>query len=365
MAPARACRSTGTRSTRPSPTSSQARRPAGVPAQPRPRRGLPRRRPRRCGTSRSRPPSPRPSWRRATTPAPTTASPSTGPTATPVYIETTRPELIAERVRAHRPPGRRALPAACSARPSPRPLFGVEIPVLAARGRRAGQGRRHRDVLHLRRPHRRHLVARAAPADPHGHQPRRPPPGARRPSGSSTPTPTSSIAGKTTFSAREATVAHAARDRRPRRRAEADHSAWRTSTRRATSRSRSSSTRQWYISNGGRDDELRDDCWRAATSWRGRPTHMQHRYEQLGRRPQRRLADLAGSASSACRSPSGTPWTPTASPTTTTRSWPTRRPCRSTRRPRARAGLHRATSAACPAASSATPTSWTPGPRRR
>ena len=34
--------------------------------------------------------------------------------------------------------------------------------MLAHAGGRARQGRRHRDVLHLRRPHRRHLVARAA-----------------------------------------------------------------------------------------------------------------------------------------------------------------------------------------------------------
>ena len=40
---------------------------------------------------------------------------------------------------------------------------------------------------------------------------------------------------------------------------------------------------------------------------------------QLGRRPQRRLADLAASGSSASRSRSGTRSTPTASPTTTTR----------------------------------------------
>ena len=46
------------------------------------------------------------------------------------------------------------------------PLFGVEVPVARPPPGRARQGRRHRDVLHLRRPHRRAVVARAAAADP-------------------------------------------------------------------------------------------------------------------------------------------------------------------------------------------------------
>jgi hypothetical protein len=29
------------------------------------------------------------------------------------------------------------------------------------------------------------------------------------------------------------------------------------------------STRQWYIRNGGRDDDLKARCWHAATSWDG------------------------------------------------------------------------------------------------
>ena len=40
--------------------------------------------------------------------------------------------------------------------------------------RRPGQGYRHRHGLHLRRPHRRHLVAGAGPADPRGDRARRP-----------------------------------------------------------------------------------------------------------------------------------------------------------------------------------------------
>ena len=70
------------------------------------------------------------------------------------HIETTRPELIPAVRRADRPPRRRALPAAVRhdghlaglrrGDPGPRPPGG-----------RARQGRRHRDVLHVRRPHRR------------------------------------------------------------------------------------------------------------------------------------------------------------------------------------------------------------------
>jgi hypothetical protein len=58
------------------------------------------------------------------------------------------------------------------------PLFGTTVttPCSASRSRsrppsrRARQGHRHRDDLHLRRPHRRHLVARARPADPGRHR---------------------------------------------------------------------------------------------------------------------------------------------------------------------------------------------------
>ena len=73
----------------------------------------------------------------------------------PVYIETTRPELIPAVVAliAH-PDDERYQPLFGTTVTSP--VFGVEIPVLAHHAGRAGQGRRHRDVLHVRRPHRRH-----------------------------------------------------------------------------------------------------------------------------------------------------------------------------------------------------------------
>ena len=77
------------------------------------------------------------------------------------------------RRRADRAPRRRALPAAVRHH---RHLAGLRRrdPGARAPGRRARQGRRHRDVLHLRRPDRRDLVARAAAAGPHRDRPRRP-----------------------------------------------------------------------------------------------------------------------------------------------------------------------------------------------
>jgi valyl-tRNA synthetase len=82
----------------------------------------------------------------------------------PSMSETTRPELIPSCVAliAH-PTDERFQPLFGTTVRSP--LFGVEVPVLGPRGRRDGQGRRHRDVLHVRRPDRRHVVARAAAAD--------------------------------------------------------------------------------------------------------------------------------------------------------------------------------------------------------
>ena len=75
---------------------------------------------------------------------------------------------------AHRPPRRRALPGPVRQH---RHHAAVRRRGAGARAprRRDRQGRRHRHVLHLRRPHRRAVVARAAPADPLGHHPQRAP----------------------------------------------------------------------------------------------------------------------------------------------------------------------------------------------
>ncbi len=52
-------------------------------------------------------------------------------------------------------------------------------------------------------------------------------------------------------------------------------------------------TRQWYIRNGGRDAELRERDARARRRDRLGPGPHEAPLRQLGRRPQRRLADLA------------------------------------------------------------------------
>ena len=92
-------------------------------------------------------------------------------------------------------------------------------------------------------------------------------------------------------------------------------------------------SRQWYIRNGGRDAELRAALVARGERARLAPAHMRHRYDELGRGPQRRLADqppaLLRRADPALVPRS----TPTASPTTTTRSCPPSDRCRSTRRP--------------------------------
>ena len=51
------------------------------------------------------------------------------------------------------------------------------------------------------------------------------------------------------------------------------------------------STRQWYIRNGGRDADLREALVERGNEIDWMPAYMHHRYDQLGRRPQRRLAD--------------------------------------------------------------------------
>ena len=101
----------------------------------------------------------------------TTRSASRAPTArAPIEIDTTRPELMPACV-------------ALVAHPDDeryQPLFGTEVRDAALRragadprasAGRSREGHRHRDDLHVRRPDRRHLVARAEPAgarDPPG-----------------------------------------------------------------------------------------------------------------------------------------------------------------------------------------------------
>ena len=142
---------------------------------------------------------------------------------------------------ADRPPRRRALPAAVRHHGH---LAGLRRGDPGARPprRRARQGRRHRDVLHLRRPHRRHLVARAAAAGAHADRSRRPDV-ARDPRVAGERTGRGGVRGaqgQDRVQRPRGDGRDAARERRPRGRADARPSGWRTSTRRATSRWRSS-----------------------------------------------------------------------------------------------------------------------------
>ena len=148
-----------------------ARLAAGVPAPAASAAWPTRSKRRRCGTSISGPPWRRPSSRIASCRAPITAirlrAAADGGRPCVVEIETTRPELIPACV-------------ALVAHPDDeryKPLFGSDVDDAAVRRARAGagapagrsrEGQRHRDDLHVRRHHRRHLVARAGAAGARG-----------------------------------------------------------------------------------------------------------------------------------------------------------------------------------------------------
>ena len=90
-------------------------------------------------------------------------------------------------------------------------------------------------------------------------------------------------------------------------------------------------SRQWFIRNGGRDETLRQALLARGDGARLAPALHAGPLRRLGERPQQRLARRAGSASSVCRSRSGTRSAPTASRTTTSpdrarRGAPARRP---------------------------------------
>ena len=120
---------------------------------------------RRCGTWTSRPRSRRPSSRIARCPARITASRfAPRPTAAAARRDRHHPAGAAAGVcRAGRASRRRALPPLFGQHVVT-PLFGARVPVRGASARRSREGHRHRDDLHVRRPHRRHLVARAEAA---------------------------------------------------------------------------------------------------------------------------------------------------------------------------------------------------------
>ena len=211
----------------------------------------------------------------------------------PVYIETTRPGADPRGGRAGRAPRRRALPAAVR---HDGDLAGVrrrDPGARAPRGR-ARQGRRHRDVLHVRRPHRRHLVARAAAAGPHGDRPRRPAVRARRPSGSSARAGRRGVRGahgQDRVQRPRGDGRQAARERRPRRRADADAADGELLREgRQAARDRLDPAVVHHQRRPRRRPARRDG--RARRRDRVDPGAHAAPLRQLGRRPQRRLADL-------------------------------------------------------------------------
>ena len=258
-----------------------AGQPAGVPAAAGPGPGVPVRGARPCGTSTSAPRSPRPSSRTARSPAPTTSSGSEGPTAGRP-VDRHHPARAAAGVRRRRrPPRRRALPAAV------RP-HGHHAAVRrggADRRPRAGrprEGHRHRHDLHVRRHHRRHVVARAAAS-------------ASAPSSTATAGCGRSRGARpagspSTPSAAQAGLRRAGRHARSSRPRPASSSCWPSRatcrarpgpspTRSSSGRTAPGRSRSSPPTSGSSATRTRTPCWPGARSWPGGPDFMRVRYE--------------------------------------------------------------------------------------
>jgi valyl-tRNA synthetase len=197
-----------------------------------------------------------------------------GPDA-PIYIETTRPELI---------------PAVCALIAHPNderyqhlfgttvksPLFDVEIPVLAHRAAEPDKGAgiamccTFGDLTDVQWWRELQLPTRVVLARDGRLQ-------AETPEWLANPAPYAELAGKTTYSAREAIVALL--------RESGDLDGDPKPTSRQTKFFEKGdkpleivSTRQWYIRNGGRDEELRETLLARGDELAWVPEHMRHRY---------------------------------------------------------------------------------------
>ena len=257
------------------------------------RRTRPRRR--RSGTSTSAPRSRRPSSRTASCRARTTRSRFRGTDGdADIVIETTRPELIPACVALVAHPDDERYSAAASGTRSRRRCSACAVPGARAPARRSREGIGHRDDLHLRRHHRRRVVARAAAPDPHRDRVATAACCPSRPTGAT--------------AAPEADARYArARGQDREAGAGAHRRAARASTGELVGEPKPIThpvkfyergdrpleivtSRQWYIRNGGRDPELRDAFLARGRELRWHPPHMRSRYETLGRGAQLRLA---------------------------------------------------------------------------
>ena len=249
-------------------------------------------------------------------------------------------------------------------------------PVPAVRGRGAGagpsprrprEGHRDRHGLHVRRHHRRRLVARARPAHARrrraGRPPRRRHPGvAGRRTGRGPPTPSSPEGGSTRrggamveLLAASGEMASANPGRSPTRS---------SSTRRATSPLEIVTSRQWYLRNGGRDPALRAELRRRGDELAWVPDFMRVRYEHW-------VDGLTGDWLVSRQRFFGVPfpvWYPVDDDGTPDHDHPIvadESTCPIDPASDVPPGYARVAAGPSRAASSPTPTSWTPGPRPR
>ena len=248
------------------------------------------------------------------------------PDGSPVHIETTRPELLVSvcALIAH-PDDERYQPLFGTTVTSP--LFGVEVPVVAHPAAEMDKGAGiamcctfgdMTDVMWWRELQ----------------LPTRPIIGRDGRLQSETPDwvvnadAYEALAGKTAFSAREATV-QALRDS-----GDLDGEP-KATTRMANFFEKGDkpleivTTRQWYIRNGGRDEDLKQALLARGRELQWTPEHMSHRWPEPGRLASTATGWSPGSGWGAVRS--GTRSTPTASPTTTHPYWPPRTRSLSTR----------------------------------